>query len=218
MNIDQIFGGASTAVPGTGKKELGQDDFLRLLVAQMKNQDPSNPADNAQFLSQIAQFSMVSGIDELGTSFNGIAASFQTTQAMQAAELVGREVLADGNVLALQAGETYSGMVAVPEFTDDLVVQIKSASGSVVASVPVRDLGNGSAEFSWNGLDANGNPWPEGDYLVGASGLVQGTRTELPLALYQRVTSINVGPGGAAVQLQLGNGQQVSFPQVSQYR
>jgi len=218
MNIDQIFGAASTPVQGTGKKELGQDDFLRLLVAQMKHQDPSNPADNAQFLSQIAQFSMVSGIDELGTSFNGIASSFNSTQAMQAAQLVGREVLADGNSLALQHGQTYSGYAAVPEFTEALEVQVRSANGSVVATLPLQDLGDGRASFSWNGLNAAGELYPEGDYLLAATGIVEGKRTELPMALYQRVASINLAAGGTGVQLQLGNGQEVSFSQVSQYR
>ncbi len=101
--IEQVFGVNSTSSATKPTKELGQEDFLKLLVAQLKNQDPNNPADNGEFLGQIAQFSMVSGIDDLGVSFDGIASSLYTSQAMQAAELVGKHVLIETNTATLNA-------------------------------------------------------------------------------------------------------------------
>ena len=74
--------------------ELGQEDFLTLMISQFRNQDPFEPMDNGDFLGQLAQFGTVSGIENLNSAFAGLAGSIQSEQALQAANLVGRDVLA----------------------------------------------------------------------------------------------------------------------------
>ena len=116
MDIQQLLN--PTAAPPASKnnpKELGQDDFMKLLVAQMKNQDPNNPTDNGQFLAQIAQFSMVNGIDKLGSSFDTVAGSMSSTQAMQAATLVGRQVLSETSSGSLLEGQPLGGITEIPD-------------------------------------------------------------------------------------------------------
>jgi len=76
------------------RTELGQQDFLELMITQFKNQDPFEPMDNGDFLGQLAQFSTVSGIESLNQGFAGLSESMQSDQILQAASLVGHTILA----------------------------------------------------------------------------------------------------------------------------
>jgi flagellar basal-body rod modification protein FlgD len=219
MNIASIFSPPAVAPAQTGgKKELGQEDFLKLLVAQLKNQDPSSPADNAEFLSQIAQFSMVSGIDKLGTSFNGIAGSFYTTQAMQASELVGRQVLVDSDAVTLEEGATTDGVLQVPEFAELVKIQVLDQSGELVKTLDPGDYRSGTSVFTWDGSNEAGDVLSEGAFTIAATALVDGTQQALPVQLYHTVDSIAVKRGDNSVELRLRNDQQVPFSHISQYR
>jgi flagellar basal-body rod modification protein FlgD len=220
MNIQDILGaGAQTqTAKGKGQKELGQQDFLALLVAQMKNQDPSNPADNAQFLSQIAQFSMVDGIDNLGTSFDKIAGNYFTGQAMSASQLVGRQVLTESNSALLQEGGSLQGVVAVPEFSQGLNVQVRDSQGRLVKTLDTTGFKDGDWTLGWNGVNEKGELQAPGEYFVIASALVEGKHQALPIQLYNTVDSITLNRSGNNVELQLANNQIINFSAVSQYR
>jgi len=89
----------------TKRGDLGLNDFFKLMVTQLKNQDPMKPLENGEFLSQIAQFGTVSGIDKLNKTFEGLAANLTSGQAIQAGNLIGREVLVPGGVAALAPGQ-----------------------------------------------------------------------------------------------------------------
>ena len=86
------------------KNELGQDAFLELMVTQLKNQDPFKPLDSGEFLGQLAQFGTVQGLSGLQTSFDGLASSLVSNQALQAASLVGRTALVESDHGAIAAG------------------------------------------------------------------------------------------------------------------
>lgn len=221
MDINQLLG-ASTATTqngkGVGKKELGQEDFMKLLVAQMKNQDPSNPSDNAQFLSQISQFTMVDGIEDLGNSFDNIAGSFFTNQAMSASQLVGRQVLSESNTGWLQENQSLDGMIEVPEFTEALNIQVRDSAGRLVKTLDSRTFGAGPHAFSWNGLNEQDEVQPFGEYSILATALVNGKQQGLPVQLYNTVESITLNRAGNHVELQLDNNQSVSFTGINQYR
>ena len=77
---------------GSGQKDLGRNEFLNLLIAQLENQDPTNPQDNGEFVSQLAQFSALEQSQKMSDSFNQFASAFQSTQHLQATSLVGRPV------------------------------------------------------------------------------------------------------------------------------
>lgn len=221
MNIQELLGPAATATQntkGVGKKELGQDDFLKLLVAQMQNQDPSNPADNGEFLSQIAQFKMVDGIDGLGKSFDGIASNFFTNQAMSASQLVGRQVLTDTNIGWLQEGQTMDGEIEIPEFTEALNIQVRDNYGRLVKTINNGDLRDNTLHFNWDGMNEQDEMQAESAYFVTATALVNGKSQALPVQVYNTVESITVNRAGNNVQLQLANSQNVNFSSISQYR
>ena len=100
----------SAAAPGVTQNEAGSADrFLKLLVAQMQNQDPLNPMDNAQVTSQMAQIQTVTGIEQLNTTVEGLSSQFVQLQALQGASLVGRDVIVPGNLLDIDNGTAQGG-------------------------------------------------------------------------------------------------------------
>src|SRR4051812_530763 len=98
--------GATGAVAALGSSKSGEteDRFLKLLVAQLKNQDPLNPMDNAQVTTQMAQIQTVSGIDKLNTTVQGLNGQFAQLQALSGASLVGHDVLIEGNRIVADNG------------------------------------------------------------------------------------------------------------------
>ncbi|MEP6969857.1 MAG: flagellar hook capping FlgD N-terminal domain-containing protein, partial [Betaproteobacteria bacterium] len=122
--------GVTTSSANQGASE---DRFLKLLVAQLSNQDPMNPMDNAQMTSQMAQISTVSSIEKTNASLAGLAAQLASMQTLQAGSLVGRDVLIEGNRLAIQDGKA-SGAVDLDLPADKVVVDVLSAGGQVLES------------------------------------------------------------------------------------
>ena len=216
--IQQLFG-TNTAAPQTRKTDqLGQEDFLKLLVAQMKNQDPSNPVENGEFLGQIAQFSMVSGIDDLGTSFDGIASSLFSTQAMQASQLVGKDVLVESDTATLTSGGAVSGVIGLSEPARNVTLRIHDMTGSLVRTISLGSLGAGSNKFGWDGIDLAGNAAPKGDYMVLAEGLVNGTLQGLPLQVFSRVESIAVDRANNSVAVSLAGNKTTGISQIREFK
>src|SRR3954467_517121 len=121
----------------TSATEALQDRFLKLLVTQMKNQDPLNPLDNAQVTTQLAQISTVSGIDKMNTTLSGLSTSMLAAQSAQSASLIGRQVYAAGSTLTL-SGKGATGAVDVKQPADRVTVMIADANGTVVRRL---DLG-----------------------------------------------------------------------------
>jgi len=124
------------------KQELGQEQFLKLLTTQLANQDPTKPMENGDFLGQLAQFSSVSGIQDLQKSFSAFAGSISSNQSLQAAGLVGRTVLVPSNegVLSLQNG--LKGEVNLTGSTENLVVQIQDRNGATVKELQLGGFGS----------------------------------------------------------------------------
>lgn len=218
MNIQELFPPPATGHVANPKKQLGQEDFMKLLVAQMNNQDPSNPTDNTQFLSQMTQFTMVDGIEKLGSSFSGMASSLYNSQAMQAATLVGREVLTDSNIARMENSKGLHGQFAVPEFASGLNLQVRNAAGNLIKTLPSNDLTPGVHAFSWDGTNERGDMQADGDYIVVASALVNGKQQAVPLQMYSTVEAVTIGADRSSVELQLAGSQRLKLSQVAQYR
>ena len=137
---------ASTASSGT--TDAG-DRFLKLLVAQMQNQDPLNPMDNAQVTSQMAQIQTVSGVEKLNTTVAALNAQFVQLQALSGAGLVGKDVLVEGNrLMADDTGLGHAG-VELASPADSVTVEVRDAGGRVIDSVDLGALGAGRHSFDW---------------------------------------------------------------------
>lgn len=199
--LDQLAIQQQTKSPS---KTLSQDTFLKLMVAQMNNQDPGKPMESGEFLSQLAQFGQLNGITELQKSFESLAGALQSNQALQASTMVGRTVLVEGSQMRLaQAGEKISGQVDLPAATGDLNLKVFNAAGQLVKEIPLGAQPAGQVQFTWEGMDSGGSAAPAGTYRVTAQASINGQTLALPTLLEARVESVSLQPGGAGSRLNL---------------
>lgn len=183
--------------------ELGQSEFLKLMITQIKHQDPMNPAEGGEFLSQLAQFGTVNGITELQSSFDTLASSMQSSQALQASTMVGRSVLVAGNQGYLEAGNGMNGAVELPVSSADLRVFVHDTSGELVRQINMGTQPEGLTRFNWNGLGDNGAAFPPGVYQVSAQARVDGEMVDQPVLIQGKVDSVTLGRPGAESSLNL---------------
>jgi flagellar basal-body rod modification protein FlgD len=149
--------GTATSASLTGANEAGsQDRFLKLLVTQLKNQDPLSPMDNAQLTSQIAQINTVSGIATLNTSVQQLSSQFLQLQSLQGASLVGKDVIVAGNKLDIAAGVGQGGF-EIASAADAVKVEVLSPAGRVIDTLNLGAQSSGMHSFDWasGNYDAN---------------------------------------------------------------
>ena len=137
---------SSSAKSDTAKE--ASDRFLKLLVTQLKNQDPLNPTDNAQMTSQMAQISTVSGIEKLNVTVEGLNTQFVQMQMMQGASLVGKDVILKGDKLSVSHGVA-GGLYEIGAAADRVTAEVLSPAGAVVDSLPLGAQGSGRHSFTW---------------------------------------------------------------------
>jgi len=140
-----------------------QNRFLSLLVTQLKNQDPLNPMDNSQVTSQLAQINTVNGIEKLNTTMTSMLDVYNSSQAMQAAGLVGKGVMVEGAQLALASSQAYGG-VSLASAADDVMVSVLDSSGKVVQTESLGAKAAGNFGFVWDGATAAGTTAKDGTY------------------------------------------------------
>jgi len=204
---------ATAANAGT----LGGTDFLTLMLAQLKNQDPTSPVDSNEFLSQLASLSEVQGITQLNTSFAALSNSLVSSQALQASSLLGHQALVASSTATLSsAGGALSGAVSVPQTSSQVVLNISNSSGVLVESLNLGAQPAGLANFSWNGRTSNGSQAPAGTYTLSAqlAGLSGGTA--VTTLINGTVDSVTMGSGAAGLTLNIAGLGSVPFSSVQQ--
>ena len=181
--------------------ELGKDQFLELLVAQMNNQDPLSPQENGEFIAQLAQFSTVEGISNLNTSMESLLSGYQSSQALQASSMVGRTVIvpADQAVVDTEAG--LEGQLALQQNSTNVFVNIYDQAGSLVKTINLGSQEAGMHDFTWDGTDASGNLAEPGIYTVEAMASIDGKNTQMATLLPANVDSVSLGAGGSGEML-----------------
>ena len=141
---------SSSADTSSSSSAATSDRFLKLLVTQLKNQDPLNPTDNAQITSQMAQISTVSGIEKLNTTMGGLNAQFLQLQSLQGAALVGHDVTIQGNKLAIAQGQGVGGF-ELATAADSVKVDILDTNGALVQKLDLGAQPAGMSSFKWAG-------------------------------------------------------------------
>lgn len=200
--------------PAAKRDELGQEDFLTLMITQFKNQDPFKPMDNGDFLGQLAQFGTVNGIDQLNSSFSDLRSSIQSEQVLQAANLVGRNVLAQTESGYLAEGGTLSGSVVLDSSASSVQVEISDAGGQLIRRIDLGSQAPGLAEFTWDGRDDSQEPVLPGHYTITARA-TRGTSVEsVETYLQASIESVNLGRFGQGMTLNLAGGDELSVDQV----
>lgn len=155
------------AVP---KKELDKDDFLNLMVTQLKNQDPLNPLNNSEFISQTTQFSSLEQLINIGESIKGLAESMKSNEInnnnlYSASNFIGRKVKYFSSYINLDENGSLIGY-ELDDIPSSVTIKIIDGNGNQVANIVPSKVSYGMNEIKWDGLDANGNKLPNGRYKV----------------------------------------------------
>jgi flagellar basal-body rod modification protein FlgD len=215
--LDTMNGTSSTSstglTGGTSPADL-QNTFLQLLVAQLKNQDPTNPMDSSQMTSQLAQISTVQGISQLNTSLTSLSTQLAAGQQSQAAQLIGSTVLAPGNSISVASGKAGTFGVQLANAVSDLQVVVKNSAGTIVNTIDLGKQSAGTIPVGWTPTDTAGNALPDGNYTITAAGTINGqqaTATTLTGATVQGVVTQATGTAG----LVLSNGSTVGLTSVA---
>ncbi|MEM9531330.1 MAG: flagellar hook assembly protein FlgD [Pseudomonadota bacterium] len=179
---------------GDGDQELGQDEYFALMIAQLRNQDPTKPQDGSEYLSQIDQFGTVNGIQELEKSFAELASAISGNQALSASNLIDREVLLPGGFGYLGAdGEPLNGQIALPQDASRVRVEIKDESGRTIRVLDLGGRNAGASNFSWDGLDDAGRPAAPGRYNIEALATIGNEQVAIETNVAARVEAVSFG-------------------------
>ncbi|MBU2642660.1 MAG: flagellar hook assembly protein FlgD [Gammaproteobacteria bacterium] len=211
-SVSSLFG-ASAATQAKSNSEATTDRFLSLLVAQMKNQDPLNPMDNAQVTSQMAQLSTVEGIESMNATLEALASSMGASQMSEAASLIGHGVLVPGNTLNPSIQQDVMGF-DLSRPAEQVSVSILDAAGNEVRKLDLGSRGEGINMLAWDGLTSNGSPAAAGQYSFQVDA-VQGGEKVSNIALFLGSVD-SVSQGSQGVKLNLAGNQSVSFSDIRQ--
>ena len=196
------------------RTELGQEEFLELMITQLQNQDPFQPLENGEFIGQMAQFSTVSGIGDMSASLERLAESLYSSQALQASSMIGRSVLTEGNVSTLTEESPVQGAVELPFATGNAFVRITAPNGQVMRQFSLGSQGAGLVNFEWDGTTTEGTQAADGQYFISAGYTENGTETALPTLISTRVSSVSLSGGGTNTRITTETGQEISLSQV----
>ncbi|MFC5580249.1 flagellar hook assembly protein FlgD [Rhodanobacter terrae] len=218
INTNNTLPGSSTPTssPSTAALAGGmsQSDFLKLMTTQLRAQDPTNPVDNSQFVSQMAQFSQLSATQDLLTSVNSlgstVSGALQTSQMLGSSSLLNRQVLVPSSAISY-SGSSVTGAANVST-AGNVTVNIVDATGKVVRSMNLGSQSSGLSQFTWDGKDDSGNPVAQGAYSMAASS----NGSSLDTYVAGAVTSVGYGGTGVGTYLQVAGVGGVALSQVAQ--
>jgi flagellar basal-body rod modification protein FlgD len=203
----------ASSTAGTTSAQAQTDRFMKLLVAQLNNQDPMNPMDNSQMTSQIAQINTVSGIQDLNTTMKSIATQFGAMQSMQGASMIGHTVQADGNTLSMDnssGSPVGTGAFNIAADASSVTVKVMSPGGQLLDTVNLGAVTAGNHSFNWTPTNYSGTGTPtfsitanQGSQTITSSTFVQDT-----------VASVNTDATTGTLNLALKGGTTVAYSAV----
>jgi flagellar basal-body rod modification protein FlgD len=194
------------------KKELGKNEFLKLLVTQLNNQNPLEPQSNGEFIAQLAQFSTVEGVEKLNSSMSSLLSGYQSSQALQASSLVGRKVIVPTDRALVDTSQSFKASLVLPTSSSNVYVNVYDKSGAAVSRINLGEQQAGNVSFIWDGKDASGNLLPPGTYKFEAQASYNGESKGLYTMLPANVDSVTLG--GSELTLNLAGLGSVPLSQV----
>lgn len=195
--------------------ELGMDTFLKLMTTQLQNQDPMKPMENGDFLSQLAQFSSVKGLQQLNDSFSTLAASMSSSQALQAGGLVGKNVLVPSSYAPLTMEQGLSAELNLESSATDIKVRVYNSNNVLVKTMNLGTQAKGQLGFTWDGSLDDGSYAAPGVYRLEADFSDGRARSPLETTVSAQVDSVVLGGIGQGLTLNLIGLGPVSFDKVS---
>ena len=183
---------------GVGNAELGKDAFMKMMLAQMKNQDPTNPTPSHEMAAQLAQFSSLEQLSNINTSIEGLKQATAPSSNYQALAFIGKKVSGDGSVISRAKGDTKH------EFSFDLMgdaqkvkITVKDGAGNLIRTFDSANLKKGPNTMEWNGLQEDGTPARTGDYKFAVEATSStGAKLYAKTNFEGRITGMNFGAEG----------------------
>lgn len=191
---------STSAASGNSAADL-QNSFLTLLVAQLKNQDPTNPMENNELTTQLAQINTVSGIEKLNTTLGSISGQIDNTQSLAASALIGHGVMIPGSTILAGNKTTTPFGVELVQAADKVTATVTDKSGAVVRTIDIGALSAGVHTFSWDGTLADGSAAPDGSYNVSISASSSGTQLVAQPLHFAMVNGITRSNGQSLLDL-----------------
>jgi flagellar basal-body rod modification protein FlgD len=186
---------------------LGQADFLKLMTAQLQNQDPFSPVDNTQMVAQMAQFSQLSGITDMNTTLKAISDKLGATSASDALAYVGHTVLTEGGVAYPRTTGGIAGAVELDGAATDVNVSIQDSSGQVLKTLKLGAQPQGTVHYDWDGTTDAGTAAGNGPYKVVVAAQNAGTTVTSRGLVWAPVESVSLPSTGSPILSVTGLGQ-----------
>ncbi len=208
--------GLAREIEKTKDNTLAPEDFMELMVTELTHQDPFKPMENSELATQISQFATVSGIDELNSSFSDLSGSLLSDQALQAANLVGHDVLAPIGTGYLTSGGSVEGMVGLYSSASNVTVRITDSAGALVRELSLGTQDQGEVNFSWDGTTNDGTFASPGQYQISAQATQDGEQIVPYTLIKAKVNSVSLGGAGQEMALNLEGLGPISFNDVAE--
>lgn len=195
---------------------LDQSSFLKLLTAQLKNQDPFKPVENEQMVAQMAQMSSVQGIAEMNATMKAMASKFDSGQTAAATNYVGKAVLSPGNVVWPHADGTFEGFGAIDKAASDVQVTISDGAGQTIRTFSLGAQKAGEFAINWDGKDASGQDAGEGPFKIQVIANRSDGNVEVKPLVWAPVTSVKLPADGSSPILNVAGIGDVALSAVRQ--
>jgi flagellar basal-body rod modification protein FlgD len=215
-SVQQTSSTTAATVKGPNQT-LGQDQFLKLLLAQLKHQDPLNPVDNAQFIAQLAQFSQLEGVKQMSGALTKFVDQQNVANNSSLVGLVGRKVSALGSSVALSSGTAAPLSYSLAGDASVVTVQVATATGIPVRTFELKGQPAGMQTILWDGKDQNGNTVPTGAYAFTVKAVVGKDQPVSATTLQTgQVAAVTFADG--TPKIVLSSGQAVTPSQILEVR
>lgn len=199
LGINRTSNTANTAT--TGQSTLGQADFLKLMTAQLQNQDPFAPVDNTQMVAQMAQFSQLSGITDMSTTLKAISDKLGATTTSDAVAYVGKTVLVPGSTAYGRTSGGISGSVELGGDATGVNVTISDANGQVLKTMKLGAHAKGTMTYDWDGKTDQGADAGTGPFTINVAAQNAGVAVQATGLVWAPVQSVSITGGKAFLQL-----------------
>lgn len=212
-NSQPVSSVTTTGTTANKNAENPQDRFLKLLVTQMKNQDPLKPLDNAEVTSQLAQISTVTGIDKLNTTLQLLSSDYEDSQSIEATGMIGHDAFVPGKSIHLEKDAAIAG-IELAQPVDELKVTILDSSGIAIRNIDLKAQPAGISTIGWDGMTDSGAKAAIGDYTFAVSAKQGGNDIKVNTLSLGKVSSVSHGEQGTL--LDMGKLGLVSLSDVKQ--
>ncbi len=192
---------AATTTTASNSTTLNQSDFLKLMTAQMQNQDPFNPVDNTQMVAQMAQFSSLAGISEMSSTMKSIAEKLNATSASDAMGYVGKTVLTAGDTAYGRTSGGLAGGIELAAAASNVNVTITDANGGVLKTMSLGSADKGTVNYDWDGKTTTGEDAGTGPFKVIVNAQNNGTTVASQNLVWAPVQSVSTTTGAAILTL-----------------